>query len=145
MKNVGIGLPLVFQLDPSASKRGGLRYSLGWRRGLREAYIPAPFRRPLLSRLACSRRAASLRLGQNPSGPPALLGLLPSLRPIRAAHDGLDAQSLISISTPAGSSRLISASTVLGEGFTTSISRLWVRRSNCSRESLYLWGYSLLA
>ena len=45
------------------------------------------FRAPLLSRCACSRRAASLRLGQTRSnfvGP----GLFPSLRSIRAAHDG---------------------------------------------------------
>ena len=47
--------------------------------------------------------------------------------------------SLISISTPAGRSRLISASTVLGLGLLMSIRRLWVRRSNCSRLSLYLW------
>ena len=46
---------------------------------------------------------------------------------------------MISISTPAGRSRLISASTVLGLGLLMSIRRLWVRRSNCSRLSLYLW------
>ena len=41
-----------------------------------------------LSRFACSRRAASFRPGQNPSGPLALLGLLSSLQSICAAHDG---------------------------------------------------------
>ena len=45
---------------------------------------------------------------------------------------------LISISTPAGRSRFIIASTVLPEGASMSIRRLWVRRSNCSRLSLYL-------
>ena len=34
----------------------------------------------------------------------------------------------------------MSASTVLGVGSTMSISRLWVRISKCSRESLYLCG-----
>ena len=46
------------------------------------------YRLPELSRLACSRRAASLRLGTQTSGPAALLGLYPSLRSIRAAHTG---------------------------------------------------------
>ena len=46
---------------------------------------------------------------------------------------------MISISTPAGSSRLIRASTVFWVGFMMSISLLWVRRSNCSRLYLYLW------
>ena len=48
------------------------------------------------------------------------------------------AYSLMSISTPAGSSRFIRASTVFWVGFMMSIRRLWVRRSNCSRLSLYL-------
>ena len=46
---------------------------------------------------------------------------------------------MISISTPAGSSRAIRASTVLGVDLVMSMRRLWVRRSNCSRLSLYLW------
>ncbi|EJX06461.1 hypothetical protein, secreted [gut metagenome] len=46
--------------------------------------------------------------------------------------------SLISTSTPAGSCRLVRASTVLLDGFRMSIRRLWVRLSNCSRLSLYL-------
>ena len=41
-----------------------------------------------MSRSACSRRAASRPLGTQTSGPSALLGLYPSLRSIRAAHDG---------------------------------------------------------
>ena len=45
----------------------------------------------------------------------------------------LNHQSLISISTPAGTFRRISASTVLEVGSNTSINRLWVRISNCSR------------
>src|SRR6202012_5215994 len=40
-------------------------------------------------------------------------------------------------STLAGRSMRISASTVLGVGSRMSISRLWVRISKCSRESLY--------
>src|SRR5690606_17553084 len=48
------------------------------------------------------------------------------------------AHSLISMSTPLGRSRRISASTVCGVGLTISINRLCVRISNCSRESLYL-------
>ena len=50
----------------------------------------------------------------------------------------LSAYNLISISTPAGSSKLIRASTVLLDGLKMSIRRLWVRISNCSRLSLYL-------
>ena len=46
--------------------------------------------------------------------------------------------SLSSISTPAGSSSFIMASTVFGLGLLMSMRRLWVRRSNCSRLSLYL-------
>src|SRR5690606_22205845 len=45
--------------------------------------------------------------------------------------------SLISTSTPAGSSRRISESTVFGVGSRMSISRLWMRISKCSRESLW--------
>src|SRR2546421_4721530 len=48
--------------------------------------------------------------------------------------------SLISMSTPAGRSRRMSESTVLGVGSMMSISRLCVRISKCSRESLYLCG-----
>src|SRR6516162_5906917 len=44
------------------------------------------------------------------------------------------------MSTPAGRSRRISESTVLGVGSIMSISRLCVRISKCSRESLYLCG-----
>src|SRR5438270_572981 len=44
------------------------------------------------------------------------------------------------MSTPAGRSRRISESTVLGVGSRMSISRLCVRISKCSRESLYLCG-----
>jgi len=47
---------------------------------------------------------------------------------------------LISISTPAGRSRFISESTVLAEGSSTSINRLWTRTSNCSRAFLWTWG-----
>src|SRR6478752_9137841 len=43
-------------------------------------------------------------------------------------------------STDAGRSMRMSASTVLGVGSRMSISRLCVRISKCSRESLYLWG-----
>ncbi len=43
----------------------------------------------------------------------------------------------MSISTPAGSSRFIRASTVFWVGFMMSIRRLWVRRSNCSRLDLF--------
>src|SRR5690606_37519197 len=43
-------------------------------------------------------------------------------------------------STLAGRSMRISASTVFGVGSRMSISRLWVRISKCSRESLYLCG-----
>src|SRR5699024_6446177 len=49
-------------------------------------------------------------------------------------------QSLISMLTSAGRSRRMSESTALGVGSTMSISRLCVRISKCSRESLYLWG-----
>src|SRR5205823_13681560 len=48
--------------------------------------------------------------------------------------------SLISMSTPAGRSSRIRESTVLGVGSRMSISRLCVRISKCSRESLYLCG-----
>src|SRR5205823_5840496 len=48
--------------------------------------------------------------------------------------------SLISMSTPAGRSRRMSESTVLGVGSMMSIRRLCVRISKCSRESLYLCG-----
>ena len=41
-----------------------------------------------MSRSACSRRAASRSLGTQTSGPSPLLGLYPSLRSIRAVHDG---------------------------------------------------------
>ena len=44
------------------------------------------------------------------------------------------------MSTPAGRSRRISESTVFGVGSMMSISRLCVRISKCSRESLYLCG-----
>lgn len=44
------------------------------------------------------------------------------------------------MSTPAGKSILIRASTVFGVGTRISISLLCVLISNCSRESLYLWG-----
>src|SRR5689334_17447201 len=56
------------------------------------------------------------------------------------AHGRCVPQSLISMSTPAGRSRRISESTVLGVGSMMSISRLCVRISKCSRESLYLCG-----
>src|ERR671923_62078 len=49
-------------------------------------------------------------------------------------------QSLISMSTPAGRSSRISESTVFGVGEWMSISRLCVRISKCSRESLSLNG-----
>src|SRR6266542_1933084 len=49
-------------------------------------------------------------------------------------------QSLISMSTPAGRSRRMSESTVFGVGEWMSISRLCVRISKCSRESLSLNG-----
>src|SRR5580693_4946255 len=49
-------------------------------------------------------------------------------------------QSLISMSTPAERSSRISESTVFGVGSMMSISRLCVRISKCSRESLYLCG-----
>src|SRR5690606_9558170 len=49
-------------------------------------------------------------------------------------------QSLISMSTPAGRSSRMSESTVFGVGSMMSISRLCVRISKCSRESLYLCG-----
>src|SRR5205807_6385162 len=48
--------------------------------------------------------------------------------------------SLISISTPAGRSSLISESTVFGVGEWMSIRRLCARTSKCSRESLSLNG-----
>src|SRR5688572_9446654 len=48
--------------------------------------------------------------------------------------------SLISTSTPAGSSRRINESTVFGVGSRMSISRLWMRISKCSRESLWTCG-----
>ena len=44
------------------------------------------------------------------------------------------------MSTPAGRSRRISESTVFGVGLWMSISRLCVRTSKCSRESLSLKG-----
>src|SRR5918998_5772238 len=44
------------------------------------------------------------------------------------------------MSTPAGTLRRISASTVRDVGSSTSIRRLWVRISNCSRESLSMKG-----
>src|SRR5262249_18071942 len=51
------------------------------------------------------------------------------------------AHNRISMSTPAGSeSSRCSESTVFGEGWMMSISRLWVRISKCSRESLSLNG-----
>src|SRR5690606_8375098 len=50
-------------------------------------------------------------------------------------HAG-EGYSLISMSTPAGKSSRMSASTVLGVGSKMSIKRLCVRISNCSRESL---------
>src|SRR5579884_3739089 len=53
---------------------------------------------------------------------------------VRLAH------SLISMFTPAGRLRRISASTVLEVGSRMSIRRLWVRISNCSRESLSMKG-----
>src|ERR1700747_813981 len=56
------------------------------------------------------------------------------------AHDRCVPQSLISMSTPAGRSRRISESTVFCVGSRMSISRLCVRISKCSRESLYLCG-----
>src|SRR5699024_10033344 len=62
------------------------------------------------------------------------------------AQDSLDLPvhwcpySLISMSTPAGRSRRISESTVFGVGSRMSMSRLCVRISKCSRESLYLCG-----
>ena len=49
-------------------------------------------------------------------------------------------QSRITMSTPAGRSRRWSASTVFGVGEWMSISRLCVRISKCSRESLSLNG-----
>src|SRR5690606_4124219 len=52
----------------------------------------------------------------------------------------LGRHSLISTSTPAGSSRRISESTVFGVGSRMSISRLWMRISKCSRESLWTCG-----
>ena len=48
--------------------------------------------------------------------------------------------NLISIFTPAGISNFIKDSIVLLFGVTISIRRLWVLASNCSRESLCLWG-----
>ena len=47
----------------------------------------------LVSRLACSRRAASLRLGLEKE--PLVLGFSPSLRSIRAVRDGSDASNHI--------------------------------------------------
>src|SRR6185436_20403892 len=49
-------------------------------------------------------------------------------------------KALISTSTPAGRSSFINASTVCGVGSKMSISRLWVRSSNCSRDFLSTWG-----
>ena len=46
--------------------------------------------------------------------------------------------SFISISTPAGRSRPCRASMHFALGLRISINLLWVLRSNCSRESLYL-------
>src|SRR5262249_31135233 len=51
--------------------------------------------------------------------------------------------SLISMSTPAGRSRRMSESTVFGVGEWMSISRLCVRTSKCSRESLSLNGLGI--
>src|SRR6188472_1586981 len=56
-----------------------------------------------------------------------------------SAHDAFH-QSLISMSTPAGRSSRISESTVFGVGEWMSMSRLCVRTSKCSRESLSLNG-----
>src|SRR5207247_7470790 len=56
------------------------------------------------------------------------------------AHDPFGHQSLISMSIPAGRSRRISWSIVFGVGLRMSISRLCVRTSKCSRESLSLNG-----
>src|SRR5258708_26924750 len=50
------------------------------------------------------------------------------------------AHSLISMLTPDGRLRRISASTTLGLGSRMSTIRLWVRISNCSRESLSMNG-----
>src|SRR5574341_363563 len=57
-----------------------------------------------------------------------------------APQDAFNAHSLISMSTPDGSCSRIRASTVLEVGSRMSISRLCVRISNCSRESLSMWG-----
>lgn len=43
---------------------------------------------------------------------------------------------LTSILTPDGNDRLVNASITFGAGFNISITRLWVRISNCSRASL---------
>src|SRR6185437_390871 len=56
------------------------------------------------------------------------------------SDDALAHQSLISMSTPAGRSSRMSESTVFGVGWWMSISRLCVRISKCSRESLSLNG-----
>src|SRR6185503_12356088 len=50
------------------------------------------------------------------------------------------AHSLISMSTPEGNCSRISASTVLEVGSRMSMIRLCVRISNCSWESLSMWG-----
>ena len=124
----GAATPLLCQHDPSASETRRTAVLTK----LREA----------LGLVGC--RASPVRNARLSFVSGWSVGYLMALRSplfwsIRAAHNGSDAQSLISISTPAGRSRLIRASTVLAEGLTTSISRLWVRRSNCSRLSLYLW------
>src|SRR5581483_6162862 len=60
--------------------------------------------------------------------------------PELASENPLGHQSLISMSMPAGRSRRISWSIVFGVGLRMSISRLCVRTSKCSRESLSLNG-----
>ena len=59
----------------------------------------------------------------------------PPLHPMNSIN-----YSLTSISTPAGSSRPMSASMVCAVGWCTSIRRWCVRVSKCSRESLFTWG-----
>src|ERR671937_3160659 len=66
-----------------------------------------------------------------------LAGEQPLLLPPRATH------SLISIATPAGRLSRISESTTRGFGSRMSMMRLWVRISNCSRESLSMNGERL--
>src|SRR3990172_2697919 len=57
-----------------------------------------------------------------------------------SSQDTFDAHSLISMSTPEGICRRMRASTVLDVGSRMSTNRLCVRISNCSRESLSMWG-----